>query len=138
MEPGFHKVGKHHFVYLHPEAISLINNQKGNDDIYVFPVKRNSSFESQPRRDIRKAHVKSMRDADVDAFQIRDLRPTMITHLEDSGFNAGKLVGHTDGSITDKHYIRGKLAKIRKNQMTFWVKELVNLSSFNSNNGDNN
>jgi len=127
MEPGFHKVGKRHYVYLHPEAISLINNQKGNDNFYVFPVKRYSSFESQPRKDIRKAHIKSLKEAGIDDFQIRDLRPTMITHLEDNGFNAGKLVGHSDGSITDKHYIRGKLAKIRKNQMNFWITEIFKI-----------
>jgi len=128
MERGFHKVGKNHYVYLHPEAISLINNQKGNDDIYVFPVKRNSYFESQPRKDIRKAHIKSLEEAGIDDFQIRDLRPTMITHLEDNGLNAGKLVGHSDGSITDKHYIRGKLAKIRKNHMTFWINEILGIT----------
>lgn len=128
METGFHKADKPHFVFLHSIVMELINNQKGNDDIYVFPLKKNGRYISAPRRDFRKAHLKSMELSGIAHFQPRDLRPTMITHLEDNGFAAGKLVGHSDGSITDKHYIRGKLAKIRKHQMTFWIDELSNLT----------
>ena len=123
------KNGKVHRVFLNKIALELIGETKTKG--FVFPSKNRTDQPIHQKSFSHALRGKLKMDIfkDVEYFTAHDLRRTATTHMSELGHgaNVGKVLNHTDQSITATTYDRYSYDKEKKAALSAWGRRLEGL-----------
>lgn len=96
--------------YLHA---LFLRRRQGRESIYVFPGKSKTGAYARPHTAIDEV----VNNAEIPQFSSHSLRRTFATAADAEGYDLRsiqRLLNHTSGNVTDKHYIQKHAEKTRE------------------------